>query len=112
MDVGQVTEDSFDLHAIGETDAIIVRSADKVRWLYKDEQRRLIILEKMRTPPQAGCLVEIEKDGVGRCTESHTRTATTVGVLLEPFDDTTESREVTCEDGHTRNAYVQRVRLV
>ena len=112
MDVGQITEDTFDISAIGETDAIIVRTAEQVRWLYKDEKGQLIILEKARTSPQAGCLVELEKDGCARCAESQTRTARSVGVLLEPFDDTTESREVLCEDGHTRNAHVQRIRLV
>ena len=52
MEVGQLTSDrtSFDLDNLEETNSVITRSltngTKKVRWLYKDETNRFIVLEK------------------------------------------------------------------
>lgn len=55
MDVGTFTNDAhttFDLDALDETDSVITRSAasgtHRTRWMYKDEQLQLVMLEKLR----------------------------------------------------------------
>lgn len=60
MEVGQLTPDhtSFDLDNLDETNSVITRTTTpqggkRVRWLYKDEQLKLITLEKTDTPPDA-----------------------------------------------------------
>lgn len=54
MDVGRFTNSgrtSFDLDALEETDSVITRTAlagtHRTRWLYKDEQQQLVVLEKV-----------------------------------------------------------------
>ena len=56
MDVGQFTNadhTSFDLDALDETDSVITRSSlsgtHRTRWMYKDEQLQLVMLEKTET---------------------------------------------------------------
>ena len=52
MEVGQLTTDktSFDLDNLDETNSVITHlttgNERKVRWLYKDEASRLVVLEK------------------------------------------------------------------
>ena len=52
MEVGQLTSDhtSFDLDNLDETNSVITRTSTngtkKIRWLYKDETNRFIVLEK------------------------------------------------------------------
>ena len=53
MDVGRFTDTNrttFDLDALNETDSVITRSAfggtHRTRWLYKDEDQKLVVLEK------------------------------------------------------------------
>ena len=55
MDVGTFTNEThttFDLDALDETDSVITRSAatgtHRTRWMYKDEQQQLVMLEKLR----------------------------------------------------------------
>ena len=60
MEVGQLTSDqtSFDLDNLDETNSVITRTTTaeggkRIRWLYKDEELRLVTLEKTDTPPTA-----------------------------------------------------------
>ena len=52
MEVGQLTTDhtSFDLDNLDETNSVITRTqtndTKKIRWLYKDEENKFIVLEK------------------------------------------------------------------
>ena len=53
MDVGRFTNTertSFDLDALDETNSVITQSTHngvhRIRWLYKDEEQRLVVLEK------------------------------------------------------------------
>lgn len=111
MDVGTITEDTFDIDSIGETDAILVRGSTSVRWLWKDEHSRLVCIEKSRTSPGIGAFVDLEAEGIGRVSEKQVRTRKTVGILLNELDTTTASVDVTCADGATRTAYLQKVRF-
>lgn len=53
MDVGRFTNEertAFDLDALDETNSVITQSSvggiHRIRWLYKDEEQRLVVLEK------------------------------------------------------------------
>ena len=55
MDVGRFTNaerTSFDLDALDETDSVITRSTvagtHRTRWMFKDEQQRLVVFEKVQ----------------------------------------------------------------
>ena len=56
MDVGRFTNanrTTFDLDALDETDSVITRSSlngtNRTRWMYKDEQQQLVVLEKVQS---------------------------------------------------------------
>ena len=98
MDVGQLNADhtSFDLDNLDETNSVITRTSTsttkKIRWLYKDEENRLVVLEKtnpIKTTFERGTLLRISviSDGVAEPKHSQDKeTATTVGKLAIDID--------------------------
>ena len=98
MDVGQLNADhtSFDLDNLDETNSVITRTSTsttkKIRWLYKDEENRLVVLEKtnpIKTAFERGTLLRISTvlDGVAEPKHSQDKeTATTVGKLAINID--------------------------
>ena len=84
MEVGQLTSDkrSFDLDNLDETNSVITHittgNQRKVRWLYKDEANRLVVLEKSEPVSQAfsrGTRLKISKvDGVAAIKHSEEKT--------------------------------------
>ena len=59
MEVGQLTTDktSFDLDNLDETNSVITHlttgNQRRIRWLYKDEENRLVVLEKSEPVSQS-----------------------------------------------------------
>ena len=113
MDVGTISEDgnSFDIANLAETESLLVRNANQIRWLYKDENNRLIILTKSRPILGKGAFVEIIPDNsIGRLSESARQNKQTVGVLLEDYKRVGTPREVIVDENVVM-AYKQRIRL-
>ena len=113
MDVGTISQDgnSFDIAGLDETESLLVRSANQIRWLYKDEDNRLIILSKTRPILGKGSFVEIIQDNsIGRLSESARQNKNTVGVLLEEYKRDGTAREVIVGEDVVM-AYKQRIRL-
>ena len=97
MEVGRLTSDktSFDLDNLEETNSIITHltanNERKVRWLYKDEANRLVVLEKSEPVSQAfsrGTRLKISKvDGVAAIKHSEEKTQeTTIAKLAIDID--------------------------
>ena len=97
MEVGQLTTDktSFDLDNLDETNSVITHittgNQRKVRWLYKDETNRLVVLEKSEPVSQAfsrGTRLKISKvDGVAAIKHSEEKTQeTTIAKLAIDID--------------------------
>ena len=62
MDVGVISNGSFDIDAVGETDAVLIRNDGETKWLYKNELNELVILQKTEALPQVipkGTLLKI-----------------------------------------------------
>ena len=97
MEVGQLTieKTSFDLDNLDETNSVITHlttgNQRKVRWLYKDEANRLVVLEKSEPISQSfsrGTRLKISKvDGVAAIKHSEDKTnQTTVAKLAIDID--------------------------
>ena len=115
MDVGTINETltSFDIDALGETDAVLIRSDGLTRFLYKDEQQQLVALEKSEQLTdilELGTLLTIsDVDGYAHATLSTNLTADVCGKLAARIDwsnvEEFHSKEVV-KDGVTRTAYL------
>ena len=98
MDVGTLNNDhtSFDLDNLDETNSVITRTTTngtkKIRWLYKDEQQRFIVLEKthqIKSSFDRGALLRISSVSSGVAEPKHTddkEVAETVGKLAISVD--------------------------
>ena len=112
MDVGTVSQDesAFDIDILEETDSVLVKNANTIRWLYKNTKNELVVLEKVREPVAVGSLIELE-GSVGRLSEDPRVTKRTIAKLAKPYVRTGTPREVIVGE-NVELAYLQTVKLV
>ena len=112
MDVGTVSQDesTFDIDILEETDSVLVKNTDKIRWLYKDQKNQLVVLEKVREPVAVGSLIELQ-GSVGRLAEDTRVTKRTIAKLVKPYVRTGTPREVIIGTD-VFLAYLQTVKLL
>ena len=116
MDVGVINETltSFDIDALGETNAVLIRNDGLTRFLYKDEDDQLVTLEKsevLNDVLELGTLLKIsDVDGYAHAVLSTTITSDVCGKLACAIDwndvSAFHSRQVVDDNGVTRTAYL------
>ena len=112
MDVGTVSQDesTFDIDILEETDSVLVKNTNTIRWLYKNEKNELVVLEKTRDMVDTGSLIELQ-GSVGRLAEDPRVTKRTIAKLVKPYVRTGTPREVIVGE-NVELAYLQTVKLL
>ena len=110
MDVGSVTGNSFDINAIGETEAILSRTDTggivKNRWLWRSENEEFVILEKSEVSDSSfakGTLVQISQTPgyVAPVLSCHITSSSVAKIACEvDFNDLTPFTTKTITDVH------------
>jgi hypothetical protein len=104
MEVGQLATDgsSFDIASMDETNSILIRNSGINKFLYKDEQNRLITLirtepERDNTISMPGSLLQIDDrlSGIAVSTANLRYSPSTVAKLLVEVDWTLSVEDLT-----------------
>ena len=122
MHVGIITQggQSFDLLEYAETDSVLSRQTGRNRFIYKDEQNRMIILERQITPldtiPAASpVVISNALHGYGECQPFATKdivARTLVPIQWGAASDKFKTRSIVDTNGVTRFAALVPVKVV